>query len=51
MLLHEDVDSKGQNMLEYQSNGGTWCMKHSALNVGLIEDKINYEYNAQYVQY
>jgi hypothetical protein len=30
---------------------GIGCMKDSALSVGLIEDKINYEYNALYVQY
>jgi len=26
-------------------------MKDSAVSVGLREDKINYEHNAQYVQY
>jgi hypothetical protein len=31
---------------------GLGCMKDSTLNVGLIEDKINYyEYNALYEQY
>lgn len=51
MVLPEDGDNKRQNVSEYQSNSMTCCMKDSALNVGLIEDKINYEYNAFYVQY
>jgi hypothetical protein len=29
----------------------TGCMKDGALSVGLIEDKINYEHSAWYVQH
>jgi len=29
----------------------TWCIKDSALSVGLFEDKMNYEQNTQFVQY
>ena len=51
MVLPEDGNNEHQNALEYQSNSMTLCMKDSAVSVGLREDKINYEHNAQYVQY
>ena len=41
MVLPEDGDNEHQNASEYQSNSMTWCMKDSALSVGLKEDKIN----------
>jgi len=51
MVLLEDGDNEHQNASQYQSNSVTWCMKDSALSVGLTEDKINYEHNAQYGEY
>jgi fructose-bisphosphate aldolase class 1 len=42
MVLLEDGNNEHQNALDYLSNSVTWCMKDSAVSVGLTEDKINY---------
>ena len=39
MVLPEDSADKCQNTAEYYSNSVTWCMKDSALSVGLIKEK------------
>jgi hypothetical protein len=51
MVLPEDGDNERQNASEYWSNSMTWCINDSALSVGLTEDKIHYEHNAQYAKY
>lgn len=42
MVLPEDGNSECQNVLEYEVSSVSWCVRHGALRVGLIEDKINY---------
>jgi hypothetical protein len=39
--LPEDGDKERRNASEYESYSVTWCVKNSALNVGVTED-INY---------
>jgi hypothetical protein len=51
MVVPEDGDNERQNASEYYSNSMTWCMKDSALSASLTEHKINYEHNAEYVEY
>jgi hypothetical protein len=40
--LPEDGDKERRNASKYESNSVTWCVKDSALNVGVTGDTINY---------